>query len=225
MRNVVFQVNNKNLYEDQILLDYIYPVLFTCVDDFENMYISVCYNADASKTCWLLAKVDPVQVIDLLENKVTIRRLFECNDLWNISKIANNSHKCVEKILDYREFDSEAFPAEGEYMDADEDEFAEEIEVFKKRIPLDSYQTRQEKSFTHSSNIVNIKLRGMPVLQDVATYEFLKDNQVEQLRELDIISICFNFKNAKHKGVESDSNTVYHFENQEVKEYDHVYVS
>lgn len=80
MRNVVFQVNNKNLYEDQILLDYIYPVLFTCVDDFENMYLSVCYNADASKTCWLLAKVDPVQVIDLLENKVTIRKLFECND-------------------------------------------------------------------------------------------------------------------------------------------------
>lgn len=51
-------------------------------------------------------------------------------------------------------------------MDADEDEFAEEIEVFKERIPLDSYQTRQEKSFTHSSNIVNIKLREISNLTE-----------------------------------------------------------
>ena len=145
MKNVVFKINNICLYEDQILLDYIYPVLFTCIDDFDNMYLSVCYDAEVSKTCWLLAKVSPDQVISLLENRVTIRELFECKDLWYICKYANSSEKYVEKIKDYKNFDQDAFPAKGEYMDAEEDEFLEEIELFRNRISSESYNLNFQK--------------------------------------------------------------------------------
>lgn len=131
MKNVVFNVDNTNLYQDQVFFEGIYPVLFTCIDDYKNMYLAVCYQSDASKTCWLLAKVNPCQVIDLLQNKATIKELFECENLWNICKIANNSEKLVEKIKDYRNFDQTAFPVEGIYMDADTDEFSKEIELLK----------------------------------------------------------------------------------------------
>ena len=225
MKNVVFKVDNKELYEDQVLLDYIYPVLFTCVDDFDNMYISVCYDADASKTCWLLAKVKPVQVIDLLENKITIREMFECDDLWNICKLSHSLEKNVEKIKDYKTFDSKAFPAKGEYMDADEGEFSEEIEIFKNRIPLSNYEIKQEKIFTHSFSRVNINLREILIWKNIgATYTFQEDNKEEHLWALETIPICYTFKDVKHIGDSYDSNIEYYFQNS-VKEDSNVYIS
>lgn len=226
MKNVIFKINNKNLYEDQILLDYIYPVLFTCVDDHEDMYLSVCYDANVTKTCWLLAKVDPIQVIKLLKNDVTIRELFESDNLWNICRTANNSENYVERIKDYRSFDPKAFPAAGEYMDADEDEFLEEIELFKKRIPLSKYQIRQEECFVHLSNIININLKKIPVLPNIVTYKFQEDNQEKQLCGIDLISGYINLKNAKYKGNDLDEDTVYHYINHNsIREYNNVYIS
>ena len=88
-QNAIFKINNQNLYEDLILIDDIYPVLFTCVDDFENTYLSICYFADPSKILWLVTKTAPERVIDLLNNKVTIRELFESDELWAICKSKN----------------------------------------------------------------------------------------------------------------------------------------
>ena len=132
-QKIIFKINNQNLYEDLILIDDIYPVLFTCVDDLENTYLCSCYFADLSKILWLVTKTDPESVIDLLINKVTIRELFESNELWAICKSKNEEIQ-VKRIEDCKNFDENAFPAEGEYMDADTGEFEEEITILKKRI-------------------------------------------------------------------------------------------
>lgn len=223
MKNVIFKINNICLYEDQILLDYIYPVLFTCIDDFDNMYLSVCYDAEASKTCWLLAKVSPDQVISLLENRVTIRELFECKDLWYICKYANSSEKYVEKVKDYKNFDQDAFPAKGEYMDAEEDEFLEEIELFRNRISSESYKVKQEKFFKYSFSRINIDLDGMQALKNMTTYTFREDNQKKQLWALNIIPVCYELKDTKYN---NDMNNMFYCEkNDIVKEYNNVYIS
>ena len=130
---IIFKINNQNLYEDLILIDNIYPVLFTCVDDLENTYLCSCYFADPSKILWLVTKTDLESVIDLLINKVTIRELFESDELWEICKSKNEEIQ-VKRIEDCKNFDENAFPAEGEYMDADTGEFEEEITILKKRI-------------------------------------------------------------------------------------------
>ena len=132
-QNAIFKINNQNLYEDLILNDDIYPVLFTCVDDFENTYLSICYFADPSKILWLVTKTAPERVIDLLNYKVTISELFESDELWAICKSKNEEIQ-VKRIEDCKNFDKNAFPAEGEYMDADTGEFEEEISILKKRI-------------------------------------------------------------------------------------------
>ena len=100
-QNAIFKINNQNLYEDLILIDDIYPVLFTCVDDFENTYLSICYFADPSKILWLVTKTAPERVIDLLNNKVTIRELFESDELWAICKSKNEEIqvKRIEVII------------------------------------------------------------------------------------------------------------------------------
>lgn len=132
-QKIIFKINNQNLYEDLILIDNIYPVLFTCVDDLENTYLCSCYFADPSKILWLVTKTDLESVIDLLINKVTIRELFESDELWEIFKSKNEEIQ-VKRIEDCKNFDENAFPAEGEYMDADTGEFEEEITILKKRI-------------------------------------------------------------------------------------------
>lgn len=66
-------------------------------------------------------------------NKVTIRELFESDELWEICKSKNEEIQ-VKRIEDCKNFDENAFPAEGEYMDADTGEFEEEIAILKKRI-------------------------------------------------------------------------------------------
>ena len=132
-QNAIFKINNQNLYEDLILIDDIYPVLFTCVDDLENTYLCSCYFADPSKTLWLVTKTEPERVINLLNNKMTIRELFESEKLWVICKSKNEEIQ-VKRIEDCKNFDQNAFPAEGEYMDADTGEFEEEISSLKKRI-------------------------------------------------------------------------------------------
>jgi hypothetical protein len=132
-QKIIFKINNQNLYEDLILIDNIYPVLFTCVDDLENTYLCSCYFADPSKILWLVTKTDLESVIDLLINKVTIRELFESDELWEICKSKNEEIQ-VKRIEDCKNFDENAFPAEGEYMDADTGEFEEEITILKKRI-------------------------------------------------------------------------------------------
>ncbi len=38
-QKIIFKINNQNLYEDLVLIDDIYPILFTCVDDLENTYL------------------------------------------------------------------------------------------------------------------------------------------------------------------------------------------
>ena len=133
-QKIIFKINNQNLYEDLILIDNIYPVLFTCVDDLENTYLCSCYFADPSKILWLVTKTDLESVIDLLINKVTIRELFESDELWMICKSKSKKEIQVKQIADCKNFDKNAFPAEGEYMDADEEEFEEEISILKKRI-------------------------------------------------------------------------------------------
>ena len=132
-QKIIFKINNQNLYEDLILIDDIHPVLFTCVDDLENTYLSTCYFADPSKTLWLVTKTEPESVVDLLNNKVTIRELFESDKLWAICQ-AKNEEIQVNRIEDCKKFDQNAFPAEGEYMDADTREFEEEITILKKRV-------------------------------------------------------------------------------------------
>ena len=133
-QKVMFRINNQNLYEDLVFIDGIYPVLFTCVDSLKYTYLCACYFADHSKTLWLVTKTEPERLIELLNNKETIREMFESDELWMICKSKSKKYIQVIKIADLKNFDKNAFPAEGEYMDADAEEFVEEISILKKRI-------------------------------------------------------------------------------------------
>lgn len=115
------------------------PILFTCLDNNKNLYLCLqCYE-DNSSGKWLATSVSPNTIIDMLENKVTLRDSFLINkeDIYTI--IYNyRTQKFIYKINDEDDYNT-CLPVPGEYMDSEEDEFSEEIEHFKSMIGIDRY--------------------------------------------------------------------------------------
>lgn len=116
---------------DKILFESKYPVLFTCKKD-DDIYLFICCMVSASKAEWIGTKTDYDTLIGLLENKITIREAFlsvaEEKYLlkYDGSEVFYTETK-AENIPD------ELLPSAGEYMDAEEGEYAEEIKVFESR--------------------------------------------------------------------------------------------
>lgn len=121
----------KNLKLDTILFESKYPVLFTCVKENE-VYLFSCCLVTAKIMKWIGTKTDYDTLIQLLQDKLTIREAF-----LNVSEekiiIEYNGHETNYIIVDKNSVPSELLPTSGEYMDAEEDEFAEEIATFKER--------------------------------------------------------------------------------------------
>ena len=119
----LFQINNLDLRLDVVLVDFVYPVLFTCVDDYGNMYIASCYLADSKTKGWLIADTSPEKVISLLQDEITIRDIFLDTPLWQaVLKVGDNAPAVKQVNAD--ELDPYILPAEGEFMDVDPGEFA-----------------------------------------------------------------------------------------------------
>lgn len=60
---------------DTILFEGKYPVLFTCKND-KDIYLFICYIANAQKIGWIGTKTTYENLIDLFENRITIRNAF-----------------------------------------------------------------------------------------------------------------------------------------------------
>ena len=52
-----------------------YPVLFTCKND-KDIYLFICYYVNSEKIEWIGTRTTYDNLIDLLENKITIRDAF-----------------------------------------------------------------------------------------------------------------------------------------------------
>lgn len=65
----------KNIIVDTILFESKYPVLFTCKNE-NDIYFFICCLVNASVVKWIGTKTDYDTLIELLENKVTIRTAF-----------------------------------------------------------------------------------------------------------------------------------------------------
>lgn len=127
-----FRIDSHCLEIDQIFVEYIYPVLFTCIDESDNLYIVACYSADAEKAEWIIAETSPEDVIKLLTNKLSIREMFMKSVCWTAIQYAGAEYPTCTKTA-FANLDPKVLPTAGEYMDADPDEFDEEIKLMKKR--------------------------------------------------------------------------------------------
>ena len=119
-----------------------YPVLFTCKND-KDIYLFICYYVNSEKIKWIGTRTTYDNLIDLLENKITIRDAF-LNVTNNKIMIEYNGKAVEYELKKYQlefevlsetssEIPDEILPTVGEYMDVEEGEYEEEIVEFKKR--------------------------------------------------------------------------------------------
>ncbi len=117
---------------DVILFESKYPVMFTCKNG-NDIYLFICCLSNADEMEWIGTKTTYENLIELLENKITIREAF-LNVTENKIVISYNGREVARKIVNCRNIPENFLPTAGEYMDAEEDEYSDEIASFKKRV-------------------------------------------------------------------------------------------
>lgn len=138
----------KRIDLDTILFESKYPILFTCKND-EEIYLFICYFVDSEKIKWIGTKTTYENLINLLENKITIRNAF-LNETNIKIMIEYNGNEVKYKFENVDKIPDKILPIEGEYMDSEEDEYIEEINEFKKRNKNIEYVIRPRTSkFLH----------------------------------------------------------------------------
>lgn len=120
-----------NIILDTVLFESKYPVMFTCKNG-NDIYLFICYQVNAEKIAWIATKTTYENLIDLLENKITIRDAF-LDITEDKIMISYNGQKVDYKTVKKGDIPDDFLPAAGEYMDAEEDEYAEELAVFRNR--------------------------------------------------------------------------------------------
>lgn len=117
---------------EYIIFEDDYPILFTCRDKNNQLYLCVCCDIIKEQR-WIISKTDIKTIVGMLTNKITLRNAFK-NDtnehyivIWNYKDEKDKSKK-----VKYEEIDKSDLPTANEYFDSEEDEFKEYIEKLNK---------------------------------------------------------------------------------------------
>lgn len=119
---------------DRVIFEASYPILFTCLSEKNELFVCVCCQNNDKGKKWLISKVSSDTMVKMLKDEIPIRDAFLEDSCCRITV-----HKYKEKTDIY--FDDENdwsensiyLPQKGEYLEADPDEFCEEIAYYQNR--------------------------------------------------------------------------------------------
>lgn len=155
-------------YYDKILFEAQYPIIFSCKNEYGEIFIGVCcqYNEQAHR--WLLGKTEPTNIVRVLRDEITIRQLLTeyCSKRMSVAYM--NGAYVMDYHSDDWEKDSIYLPKKDSYMWAEPGEFDEEIEYFlsiKNNLNYepDSYIKILEKNEVIYKDKVSIADEGLQV--------------------------------------------------------------
>lgn len=134
----------RNIVLDTVLFESRYPVLFTCKNE-NGLYLFICCFVTSDKSEWIGTKTTYDNLLNLLKNKITIRDAF-----LNITEqkvVINYDGKNVDYSVTHKEnIPEKLLPSAGEFMDAEDGEYAEEIAEFEKRNKNMEYMLKPQKN-------------------------------------------------------------------------------
>lgn len=134
MKQLYFKATPRygDLWMEQILVEYVYPILSVLVDSNGERYLCLCYNTIGRQE-WVVAPTSKQTLIALLKNQITIR-----DSLANETSQVILVERCYEtsaetaRIGRIAELPDDALPEAGEYMDAEPAEWDEYISRLEK---------------------------------------------------------------------------------------------
>lgn len=95
-KELCFKIENKNLYLEEILIEFeCVPILFLCSNK-EEFYLALCTDID--NLTYIVVKLFLSEVHKLLHGKIAIRKVFlNQKEYWYISSNDNINNDCIEK--------------------------------------------------------------------------------------------------------------------------------
>jgi hypothetical protein len=131
MKKVFYETQKYGkLYIDKILFETYLPILFTCKNDMNDIFICVCCQDNENGKKWLISETDGKVMVELLQNKLSIREAFLKNVGLKLSIFFDGQNYREEYDNSDWTPDSIYLPKPDSYIDAEDDEYAEEIEYF-----------------------------------------------------------------------------------------------
>ena len=121
-----------NLEVNRVLFESYYPILFTCVNERNELFLCVCCQKNRNGTKWLITQTTPRTIIELLQNGISLRDAFLKYSDVQITVIKKDQDIFVyEHSDDWDCVNSRCLPDPNAFMDAEEGEFTEDIEYFR----------------------------------------------------------------------------------------------
>jgi|GEM_PF-3293783 len=143
---------------EKIFFESYYPILFSCRSGNDDLYLCVCCWRESDKTKWLVTKTSSKTIINMLENKITLRDAFLSGDKRITITHAAGVYVVVENDpKDWNPTKSIYLPTAGEYMDAEHDEFADEIKFYKMQ-QLNGFTEAHRKGLIFENKTKNVSL-------------------------------------------------------------------
>lgn len=126
--------NHPALYLEDVFVEELFPLLFTCSDDNGNLYVVVCYAYSAECKEWLVTKTTAASVVNLLRNEITTRSIFTAStESVTIIRQDSLSHFTYRSIPS-SDLPEQVLPTDGYTMEAEPDEFEDVICRLRHRI-------------------------------------------------------------------------------------------
>lgn len=143
------------LYIDKVLFESYFPIVFTCVNDKKDVFISVCCQNNEKGCKWLLGKTNGISVVRMLQDEITIRQLLLEYSYGKISiDYVENGYVISYNNSDWDE-SSPYLPKEDSYMYAEDGEFEDEINYFSLIDNHLHYNTEYYKCIAKAMGTIN----------------------------------------------------------------------
>ena len=118
------------LYIDKILFETYFPIIFTCKNENNDIFICVCCQCNENGCKWLVGRTNGSFIVRMLQNEITIRQLLLdcCTEKISVD-YKNHEYVIAYNNSDWNE-ESDYLPKKDAYIDAEGGEFDEEIAYF-----------------------------------------------------------------------------------------------
>ncbi len=122
------------LWIDRIIFEASYPILFICVNEKSELFICVCCQNNDKGKKWLVSKTSSATIVKMLKDEIPIRDAFLENSDCRIT-INRYNGKTDIRFDDENDWSENSIylPKKGERLEAEPDEFCEEIAYYQKK--------------------------------------------------------------------------------------------
>lgn len=120
---------------ETVLVEMNEPVFFICKNEKEDLFLCSCCQANKNGKKWLITRTSPDVIVKILKDEISLREAFlEFKDIQVSVCAFDGDIKITEHdAADWDYKNSIFLPDTDEYMEAEEDEFLEEISYYEER--------------------------------------------------------------------------------------------